>query len=281
MATKLLPVIHPNAGLQKEYQKMLDRLIDEMHTSVEYWLGSAYRNNKPRIAQDESPAVALASVMKKLSKKWNRKFKNAAPSFAKYFATAVKDRTDASLKSALKKSGFTIEFKMTPEIRDILQAAVNGNVSLITTISEEYLKDVEQMAMRSVTVGRDLGGLRKELQKTYGVTKRRAKLIARQSNNEASAMLKRARELELGITEAVWSHSHAGKVPRPEHERWGKEQKRYDIAKGMWSEVSKKFVWPGTDFNCRCTGRPVLPHLGKAAGLPSKLGYDPSFDKVT
>ena len=283
----ILPVIRPNVGLEKEYQKKLERMIDEMEKSVAYWILAAYRQDTPHMAQDASPATILSLVMKKLAKKWNKRFADVAPIFAKYFATSVRDRTDSSLKAALKKSGFTVEFKLTKEINDILQASVKENVSLIKSISQEYLNGVEQAVMRSVTVGRDLGGLKKELMGYYDTStpslarkaKKRAKLIARQSNNNAFAMIKRARETELGVTEAVWVHSHAGKVPRPEHERWGKEQKRYNIATGIWSEVSKKFVWPGTDFNCRCTGRPVLPHLGKAAGLPSNLGYDPKFDK--
>jgi SPP1 gp7 family putative phage head morphogenesis protein len=259
---KTLPAIHPNAGLEREFKKKLERMIEEMQASVTYWICSAYKQNKPEMAQDASPAATLTAIMKKLARKWNKKFADAAPDFAKYFATAVKDRTDASLKAALKKSGFTVAFVVTKEINDILSASVAENVSLIKTISQEYLSEVEQMVMRSVTVGRDLGGLRQQLQDRYGITKRRATLIARQSNNNAFAMLRRAREKEIGVTKAIWRHSHAGRVPRPEHEKW--DGTEYDVHTGKWSEVSQKYVWPGTDYWCRCSSRSILPSLGKA-----------------
>jgi SPP1 gp7 family putative phage head morphogenesis protein len=260
---KKLPAIHANEGLGAELQKKLDFLLEEMNNSLLYWLSAAYKANKPEIASDASPAATLTAIMKKLAKRWNKKFSEAAPDIAKYFATAAKDRTDSALKAALKKAGVTIEFKTTKVINDIIQAAVAENVSSITTIATEHLADVEQMVMRSVMAGGDLGGLREGLQKRYGISKRKAKLIARQSNRNASAMVKRAREKELGVTEGIWVHSHAGKVPRPEHEAW--HGKKYNIETGMWSKVAQKFVWPGTDFNCRCTGRSILPTFGRAA----------------
>jgi len=258
-----LAAIHANAGLEAAFKKQLDAMIDEMASSVSYWLTAAYRANTPEMAKDASPAATLRDIMRKLARKWNKKFADGAPDIAAYFATAAKDRTDAALKAALKKSGFTVKFTTTREINDIIQATVAENVSLIKTISSEYLADVEQMVMRSVTAGRDLGGLQKELIDRYGITKRRAKLIARQSNNNTTAMVKRAREQELGITDAIWRHSHAGKVPRPEHEKWGREGATYKIDTGMWSEVAGKYVWPGTDFGCRCVGRSLLPSLGQ------------------
>ena len=252
-----LRAINANVGVEREFQRKLDLMIGEMNNSLLYWLSAAYKANEPEmLAKDISPAAALNAIMKRLARKWNKKFSDAAPDMAAYYATAAKDRTDSALKAALKKAGFTVKFVITPKIQDIITASVNENVSLIKTIASEHLADVQQMVMRSVTAGRDLGGLREELQKRYGITKRRATLIARQSNNNTSAMIERARQKELGITEAIWRHSHAGRTPRPEHESW--DGKRYNIETGMWSTVSNKFVWPGSDFNCRCGGISVM-----------------------
>jgi SPP1 gp7 family putative phage head morphogenesis protein len=250
---KLLAAINPNEGLIREYQSKLDRLIDEMQNSLVYWLSAAYKANKPEMAQDISPAAFLTLVMKRLAKKWNRKFAEAAVEMAAYYMQANKDRTDAALKATLKKAGFAIEFKVTPVIQDILTAAVNQNVSLIKTIASEHLSDVNEIVMRSVMAGRDLGGLREELQNRYGITKRRASLIARTSNNQASAEILRARAERLGIEEAQWVHSNAGKEPRPEHVHWSGTM--FNMKEGKYSFVSKKYVWPGTDFNCRCSMR--------------------------
>jgi uncharacterized protein with gpF-like domain len=113
--------------------------------------------------------------------------------------------------------------------------------------------------MRSVTAGRDLGTLAKELEARFDVPRKRAALIAIHQNNSATAAITRSRQAEAGIAQALWVHSSAGKVPRAEHVKWGRDGKLYDVTKGMWSEVDQAWVWPGTALGCRCFSRPVLP----------------------
>jgi SPP1 gp7 family putative phage head morphogenesis protein len=146
---------------------------------------------------------------------------------------------------------------MTPAMRDIIQATVHENVSLIKSIPRQYLTQVEGLTMRSVQSGRDLGFLAKGLQKQFGVTKKRAALIARDQNNKATTMLNRARQTELGITEAIWVHSSAGKKPRPTHVKMN--GKRYDVSEGMYDSHEGRYVLPGELINCRCTSRSVIP----------------------
>jgi len=159
----------------------------------------------------------------------------------------------------LKASGIAVSFKLTAEVNDVLQATIGEQVGLIKSIPQQYLGSVEGMVMRSVQTGRDLKQLVDDLTHAFGVTKRRAAFIALDQNNKATATIKRARELELGITKGVWMHSHAGKDPRPEHQKWDHEE--YDIEKGKWSEEDNCYVWPGTAIRCRCIGRPIIPGL--------------------
>ena len=71
--------------------------------------------------------------------------------------------------------------------------------------------------MRGIQTGRDLGQISRDLQDTFGVTRRRAAFIALDQNNKATASMTRARQTELGIKKAIWLHSHGGKKPRPTH----------------------------------------------------------------
>lgn len=249
--------IRPNVGLTAAYQAKLDALIDEMSASLTYWLKAAYRANEPEMAQDASPARALQAAFRKLARRWQKRFDEAAPELAEYFAKAAKDRTDYALKSALKKSGFTVEFKLTAQVNDVVQATIAENVALIKSIASENLTQVEGMLMRSVTAGRDLGSMAKELQERLGVTKKRAALISRDQNNKMSANITRARQKELGITRALWIHSSAGKHPRASHVN--ASGKPYDIDKGMY--LDGEWVWPGTAINCRCVARSIIPGL--------------------
>lgn len=257
-----LPPIHPNAGLQRLYQRQLEKIIDRMHKSVSYWLKVVYNTHRPEMAQDESPTVILTKVMKRLAKRWEKNFDDYSDKLARYFSTSVKDRVDGTLKNLLKKSGYAVEFKLTPQANDVLQATIQQNVSLIKSIASRHFEEIEGLVLRSVTTGRDLKTLTDELQHRYQVTRRRAAFIARDQNNKATAVITRVRQEGLGITEALWKHSHAGKVPRPEHVKFNNQ--KYDISKGMWSEVDQEWIWPGTAINCRCGSRSIIPGLKRA-----------------
>ena len=254
---KTLKPIWANVGVEVNYRTALYKLIRKMHDSVQYWLEASYRQNEPEIAQDAIPAAELKKAIRKLSRRWQRQFNDLAPDLARYFSTAVYKRSDKALETILKKGGMSVKFKLTAAMRDVLHATVNQNVNLIKSIPQKYLHEVEGLVMRSVQTGRDLHTLSKQLQKQYGVSKRRAALIARDQNNKASGSLQRVRQLELGITEAVWLHSSAGKKPRPTHV--ANNGKKYDIKKGWWDPAVKDFIHPGYLVNCRCTSKPIVP----------------------
>lgn len=258
----ILPPVRPSLALEIEFRKKLDRIIREMAGSVEYWLAAKYRQNEPKvvsIAEDDNPAAALRKAIRLLSKRWQKNFDEIAVELAKYFAKGAAARSDSQLRSILRKGGITVRFVMTPAMRDILGATVNANVALIKSIPGEYFTQIEGIVMRSVQAGRDLGGLTKDLERQFGVTRRRAAIIARTQNNLATASLDRCRRLELGITEAVWMHSAGGKQPRKRHVAFS--GKKFDIRVGAPIGDKGQNVMPGEEINCRCVSRPVLPSL--------------------
>ncbi len=256
---KVLRPLHPNAGVEVEYRKRLLALIEAMDRSIRYWLLISYRVNEPeiRMAMDALPATELKKSVKKLTRQWNKQFNEASVKLAKYFATTVSRRSDSTLQRILRQGGISVQFKLTKAQRDVMRATVNANMALIRSIPQQYLHQVEGMVMRSVQEGRDLFTLSKDLQKQFGVTKRRAALIARDQNNKATAALSRVRQLDLGIEQAIWMHSGAGKHPRPTHVK--NNGKKFDIAKGWYDPAIKKRIWPGTEISCRCVSRPVIP----------------------
>lgn len=253
---KVLRPVFPNAGLTAAYRAKLDVLIQEMVDSVNYWLSASYKANEPRIAQDETPAEALRRAIGKLTRRWTKRFNAAAPKLADYFATAVEKRSSAALKSILKEAGISVDFAMTPAQRDIINATINQNVQLIKSIPQQFLGQVEQSVMRSVQTGRDLGTLAKELQEHYGVTRRRAAFIARSQNALATTSMTRARQIEVGITEALWQHSSAGKTQRKTHV--ANSGKKYTIADGWFDPAVGKNIWPGELPNCRCFSKSIV-----------------------
>ncbi len=255
---KVLPPVHPNAGIAAIYRKKLRALIQEMQASYVYFLKAQYKATPPVLAQDESPAKELERELRRLGLQWRKKFEAAAPALAAWFAKSASRRSDAALRQILKDAGISVEFQMTRAMRDILNATVAGNVAMIKSIPEQYHTQVQDLVMRSVQTGRDLGTLAKELQARYGVTERRAALIAFTQNQMATSAMQRARQMELGIEEAIWLHSHAGRTVRKTH--LANSGKKYKISEG-WHDPDPKVdrkIWPGQLVNCRCVAKPVI-----------------------
>ena len=253
---KLLKPVHASAGIAAEFSKRLRALIAKMHASCLWWVRAAYRANAPEIAQDATPASILRAAIRKLTARWTKRFDEAGAKLGAWFAQATQNRSTDAMKKILKNVGISVEFQVTPAMADIAQATVTQAVSLIKTIPAQHMAKVEGAVMRSVQTGRDLGALTKDLREIAGVSEKRAALIAKTTNNQATAAFTRARQIEAGITEAVWLHSSAGKVPRPAHVAMN--GRKYDVAKGMWDEDEREWVFPGSLINCRCLCRPVL-----------------------
>lgn len=267
MIAKVLPPVHPNIGLELEYTRKLEALIEAMHKSIMWWVVQGYKANPPHtvMAEDDSSAVKLEKIIKRLTRYWQKHFNEAARKMAKYFAQTTTQRADNTLEQILKASGFAIQFKVSPAANDVLQSTIRANVALITNMTQRHLKEIEGMVMRSVQTGRDIGTLTKDLEATYDMSKKRARLIARDQNNKATAAIVRVRQNEIGIKQAKWLHSHAGKTPRPTH--LANNGNLYDVKKGWFDPDANgkgkgAWIYPGELINCRCVSRSIIPELG-------------------
>lgn len=231
-------------------------MVSDMNSSVSYWLLQEYQATG--LGQDALPSAQLQAELRKLTARWRRAFNKFAEWTASRFVDKVQLYSDRTLESNIRAAvpGFEVRFNNIPRpMRDVLQASVHQNVSLIKSISSQYLDEVEGMVMRSVMQGRDSGQLAKELRKRYNITQRRAEFIAFDQNNKATSALQAARQKSTGITRGIWKHSHAGKVPRPSHLKADGEE--FDISKGMY--LDGKWTMPGEEPNCRCTWHPIIP----------------------
>lgn len=262
----LKPIV-PNKGIELWYRKQLIKLIDEMQHSVEYWLKIEYKRQLPKIAQDALPANELYKEIKKLIKQWQKKFNSKSLELAKKFIMQAYNYTEAAVSTAIKMlkkeklkadvSSMAIGFKKNPRMENVVQSFIHENVNLIKSIPQKYFTEVEGMVMRSVRDGRDLGTLTEELQKRYGITKRRAILIARDQNNKATSQLNRTRMTEIGFTRAIWVHPTGIKEPRHSHVK--ADGKIFDLNKGCL--IDGEYIYPGELINCHCRYKTIIEDI--------------------
>jgi uncharacterized protein with gpF-like domain len=252
--------VQPNAGVEAWYRQQLQAIIRDMANSVLVHVRAAWKAADPSIgfAQDASnSSVLLRKALEKWGGLWIKKLDRLSLELSVKFADKSFRATQTSMAAAFKDAGFTVAFKPTRASREAYQAVVSENVNLIKSIPAQYLKDVQSQVWASVMKGSDLATLSRGVQEKYGVTYRRAALIARDQNAKAKAVIENTRRQELGIREAIWQHSSAGKEPRPTHVAMA--GKRYDLGKGMWDKDEGEYIWPGQLINCRCTSRAIIP----------------------
>jgi len=188
-----------------------------------------------------------------------------------YSVRSLGSAHDAALASDAKKNNwwddFSVKFAMTDRMRDAVKTELRNNVDLISSrqikdgpsIPRKAFAEIRAMAKESIEKGRDLVGMTKHLEHRFGITRRRAALIARDQNNKMTSAFHRVRQMDSGITKAVWIHTAASMQPREEHEQWGEEGAIFDVEEGMYSEVDGEEVWPGTPINCGCLSQSIIP----------------------
>lgn len=294
---RTITAVQPNAGVEAWYERELADLLGEAHTDLSLKLsllvsqldggpaeqravGHLVTVGEPvigvdgrimsvpvtagwEIAQDAPPRVTkIDRLLKSWGDRWRLKFDKLSLDLAKKFAAKNFQHTETAMRAALKGAGFTVKFKTTKASMAAYKGVVAENVNLIKSIPQQYLTGVQSAVWSSVNRGADMASLSKALRQNYGATVKRAALISRDQNNKAKAVIENARRQELGITQAIWQHSSAGKEPRPSH--MAMNNKVFDLKQGMWDSDEQEWVLPGQLINCRCTSRAIIPGVNES-----------------
>lgn len=178
------------------------------------------------------------------------------------------DYTDEEVRRLAKLTGTSVEdwnkLQMSGQLRGIVEidlfghepwlaremgAFITQNVSLISSIDDEYLSQVEKMVATSVRSGLRAEEIAAELDERYDVGVSRARMIARDQVGKFNGQLTELRQKDLGI-EGYIRRGVGDARERESHLELN----------------NKPFTWddppdvghPGEDFQCRCWPEPDL-----------------------
>jgi hypothetical protein len=285
---RTLKPVFPPAGIEREYEKRLKKAVREMEHSVVYWLRARYRANESRIVGDSATDDILKSF-RKLLHQWERNFRELADVLPRWFVTKIRGYVTNNLAQQTKPLkdaglGFNLKFSyMSQRERQTFQAIVKENVNLIKSIARESLTQVEGIVLRNIEAGHDLARMTEELHKQFGVTERRARMIARDQTNKATNNLSRQRLLSYGINKGIWMHTASGKTYREthalDHTQGGMDGAEYFIDEGCYDPNPnvQDYIQPGELVNCYCVCRPVIPQLSEEE---TEAGIDEIFNEL-
>lgn len=166
------------------------------------------------------------------------------------FDRSVKTATGVNLGSVIAEEG----------LDDFVSLQISKNASLIKSLPEQYLSQVETIVNNGVINGTRYKEIAKQITAKTGSANSkllgRIKTIAMNEVQTINAQLTQKRTKALGITRGIFRTSEDERV-RPCHDELnGKE---FEISKGAWSPSCGRFIIPGvTDINCRCSFSPII-----------------------
>jgi hypothetical protein len=258
--------------LEAEYKKQLLRLVDNLQRlSTEHILNNftpqsslvgAVRNDD--IVDDleyhlrnlnAAIAVQTSKVVRSLSSHFTSAQKFTRLSFNNSLAHVVDKSTIAELDL------FPVAVP-TADINLLRKMWVDKNTQLIKSIPADCLVKIKESVYEAVRSGESAQSLSLKLNDTFEITKKRAKVIARDQITKLKGDLSRYNDLSHGITTYEWSTCKDG-VVRVSHEvmqgkicSWLDASVYKDKITDKWKKRSsiggvQKHV--GADIMCRCT----------------------------
>lgn len=150
-------------------------------------------------------------------------------------------------------------FLEEPWLKNQLELFANQNAQLITSLEETELDRVSGIVQRGLQEGSSYDTITDQIQETFGITRRHARLIARDQTSKLNGSLTKLRQQELGITEYIWQSSGDERV-RASHRvmdgktcRWDDPTVYLDEKSGKWkkrSSIGGTQVHTSQDINC-------------------------------
>lgn len=138
-------------------------------------------------------------------------------------------------------------YRAEPWLRQMQELWVSENTRLIKSIPTDELSDMEGIIQRGVMNGSSADTIKKQIQERYGVTERRAKLIAVDQIGKANSALTKQRQADAGIDGYIWRGVLDNRERQIHVDREGKRFK--------WSSPPSD-GHPGQPIHCRCYAEP-------------------------
>lgn len=161
---------------------------------------------------------------------------------------AVADDLGLNINQLVAKEG------LKPQVNALMLETVQWAEKL----RDDTLEFFTANTMRAMSLGTPLEQILEEFDTETSKKKNHAKFIARNQIANFNGLTTKIRHQKLGIKEGIWVTSRDERVRECHKVRDGKT---FELAKGFYSSCDQKTLFPGTDYQCRCTYRAIIPEL--------------------
>ena len=267
-----------NVGLETQYKRELSSLANAMLKDITERIASIYRANKSDISfAMDGIANDMKKVLADLRKKYERIFRIQGTEYAKKMVMRQLRQSRVSFQSAMKElfpeESLVISGSvLSDEMKEVVEASIMENVSLIKSIPEQYLDRVAGAVTRSIQAGGSIKQLKQEIVKYNGMTRRRADNIALDQTRKTYTSINLRNMQKYGIKKVKWIHSGGGQHPRSYHlTRWDGKSEPPNGLNGYVFDIDRPPIiqraegniqeirgYPAQLPNCKCTMAAVV-----------------------
>ena len=142
--------------------------------------------------------------------------------------------------------------------RKILEQWVDQNVSLIKSIPQECLSEMQAITQKGFVDGKTITDISKDIRKAYSVSRSKALFIARDQMAKLNSEITQYQQRDAGVNRYIWSTSGDEKV-RDSHAALDGKVFSWDAPPVVDKKTGRR-AHPGEDFQCRCVALPVFDY---------------------
>ena len=230
-------------------------------------LGAKYRHGEWHLPLSKMPSqVSLAisysrNRQDKIRKNVDGFLKEFNPDYIKLDPTTYQKTIDKMDKNfALTMTGLDdlgIKAKTTPEMKKIIAEQWTNNLNLyIKDWAQETIVDLRDRLQPAILGGGRAKSLEAHISESYGVSRAKAKFLARQETGLLMAKYTKNRYKDAGIQKYRWGGANDSRE-RPDHKKLNGKIFMFDSPPVTDHRTGARNN-PGEDFGCRCTAIPII-----------------------
>lgn len=217
---------------------------------LNYWLIAQF--NKYMRGDIKNISSALKIEFNDLQKQWDKKSNDFAKKISKFINKSSVDYVNSNFAT----QGFTI--KDNQKINQLLQAKMNEHLALIKSIPQETILRYKSALYNNIG-NFDLKALNKQIRVISGISKRRARVIARDQTAKTIESYHMNKSQQLGFEYYVWHtiNDERTSTGKGGHKELNNRIYRYDTPTAI-IDTYGNFGIPSQRVNCRCTATALI-----------------------
>jgi len=250
------------AGAERAYGRLLNGYVNDVNKIVLRYLPevrrgyiaeSMFRVDSKAGLKNQTEAVLkkIREDVKKLYK--GNKYQKELRKIGKYEIFGISRKWKHKIE---KTFGVTVDetYYVGTVTEKELEKWISNNVALINGIPEQYLKRIEKAVLKGYENHKNTVQITNDLKKEFGMTKRRAKLIARDQVFKLNSDIAEKIQRDAGCDRFKWSTCKDNRV-RESHRKL--EGKRFYWNNLPMNEKGER-IKPASEVQCRCVAIPVF-----------------------